>query len=142
MRIATLLLGSLLLAGCEGDDDDDDIRRWEADLEGTPDFADVSGTALALLEGSTTRVTVTIAGAPVGGEHPWHIHTGTCATGGPILGDPAAYPFLVPNASGQDTRSATIDEPLLASLSYHVNVHASPTDLDTIVACGDLVRTG
>lgn len=140
MRIATLLLGTVLLVGC--DDDDDDIRRWEADLEGTPAFADVTGTALASTGESRTNVTVTIAGAPVGGEHPWHIHTGTCATGGPILGNPAAYPFLVPTAGGQDTRSATIDEVLLSVQSYHVNVHASPTDLDTIVACGDLVRTG
>jgi hypothetical protein len=86
----------------------------------------------------STGAAIGIGGAASGATHPWHIHRGTCASGGPIVGDPAAYPALQVGANGNATASATIRVGLEAGQSYHVNVHQSPQNLGTIVGCTDL----
>lgn len=101
--------------------------------------------------GSEARANVRVGTAPgqtaaainlVGGEanatHPWHIHRGTCETGGAIVGDPAAYPPLRPTSAGAANATAHIRVQLVPGENYHVNVHRSPAALDQIIACGDL----
>jgi hypothetical protein len=75
---------------------------------------------------------------PVRGTHPWHIHTGTCATGGGILGDGAACPPLRPGSNGAASALAHIAVQLVPGDNYHVNVHRSPQALGEIIGCGDL----
>lgn len=113
--------------------------RWTATLEprgGT----NVTGTAnvMAGTGAGTTMAEVTLNGAPANGVHPWHIHAGTCASGGDIVGPPADYPPLNADANGTATASATVNVAAPTTGEYHINVHMSPTDLGTIVACGDL----
>lgn len=99
-----------------------------------------SGFATAsILRPGETRVNATLSGGSVGGRHPWHVHTGTCGSGGEIVGDATAYPILEPNARGNASATATLDVELDAEAEYHVNLHASPDDLGTLVGCGDLI---
>jgi hypothetical protein len=53
------------------------------------------------------------------------------------VGDASAYPPLVVGADGTATATAHIPVKLNEARNYIINVHASPTNLGTIVACGD-----
>jgi hypothetical protein len=96
------------------------------------------GTGKALVADGKTTATVSLEGAAAGAVHPWHIHEGTCASGGPIVGDAAAYTPLTVGADGRAQGSAQLAVRLDEAHHYFVNVHASPGDMATIVACGDL----
>lgn len=100
----------------------------------------VTGTAsvMAGTAAGTTMAEVSISGAPANGEHPWHIHSGTCATGGDVVGPAADYTPIKADASGNGTSMATVNIAAPTSGDFHVNVHMSPSDMKTIVACGDL----
>ncbi|MGH7482325.1 MAG: hypothetical protein ACRELV_09230 [Longimicrobiales bacterium] len=102
------------------------------------DDSDVVGAATARTGWGQTGVSVAIAGADNGSQHPWHIHSGTCGSGGPIIGDATRYPVLRVGSNGRASASASLNVELAAGQSYYVNVHESPTDLGTIVACGPL----
>jgi hypothetical protein len=66
------------------------------------------------------------------------VHTGTCATGGPVYGQASAYPALHVGSNGTAAATATIGQALNEEQRYHVNVHRSPTELNVIISCGDL----
>lgn len=144
-----LLLSLLALAACsarEEDDDDDDLdfdaTDWSAQLSARPGSAVQGSSTLRSvgLEGGagTSTASASIGGALPGARHPWHVHAGTCASGGPIVGDPAAYPVLEVGADGRASATASVAVGLDDDAAYFVNVHRSPSDLATIVACGDL----
>ncbi|HEX8695522.1 MAG TPA: hypothetical protein VF746_24125 [Longimicrobium sp.] len=99
----------------------------------------VSGTASAMDMSGATHATITIRGGTAGGVHPWHIHEGRCGdTNPPIVGTPSAYPPLSVGGGGNATAEAHVPVSLNEAKNYIVNVHASPTNLGTIIACGDL----
>lgn len=112
---------------------------WSADIHAVG-AAGHSGAATAVPMGTGTHVTVSLAGGSAGGEHPWHVHSGVCESNGPIVGQAAAYPVLHPDAGGNATAEAHIGVALDPGGSYYVNIHQSPSDLGTIVGCGQLVR--
>lgn len=98
----------------------------------------ITGTASGTTPGNTTHVTVHIMGAQPGATHPWHIHDGRCTDAGPpIVGPASAYPPLVAGSDGRATASAHVAAELNEAKHYIINVHQSPTNLATIVACGD-----
>jgi hypothetical protein len=67
------------------------------------------------------------------------VHEGTCETGGPITGDATVYPPLTVGADGRaEANARLLNLKLNEAKKYHINVHRSPTDLATIIACGDL----
>jgi hypothetical protein len=88
----------------------------------------------------TTVATVSITGAKPGAVYPWHVHVGKCGMtpGGKVWGDPAAYKPLTAGSDGAAKGTATISMAVPASGTYYVNIHASPTDMGTIVSCGNL----
>jgi hypothetical protein len=55
-----------------------------------------------------------------------------------IVGDPSAYPLIRVANDGTASVNALVGVSLDEAKDYFVNVHASPTNLQTIVACGDL----
>ncbi|MGH7563220.1 MAG: hypothetical protein ACREK5_02200 [Gemmatimonadota bacterium] len=114
------------------------LLAWEAAIVANPDF-DLAGEASVrdLTEGRT-RVAVEIRAAEEGTTLPWHLHHGDCVTGGEIVGDPSAYSALTVNADGEASADATIDVTIDSEADYHINVHKSPSETDTIVACGEL----
>lgn len=145
-----LALGLLVLAACtsraETDDIDDmdtGITDWSTQLAARAG-SDIRGSAnvqTVVVEGfaGTSAAAVSIGGAMAGARHPWHVHSGSCGSGGPIVGDPSAYPVLNVGADGNASASANLAVGLNDDADYHVNVHRSPSDPGTIVACGDLV---
>jgi superoxide dismutase, Cu-Zn family len=99
-----------------------------------------SATVHSMTAGQQT-VALQLSGGTPGATYPWHIHSGSCADGmTPVVGNASLYTAL--GTSGDGTASLTANLPITldANQRYHVNVHASPTDMGTIVACGDLTR--
>jgi hypothetical protein len=99
----------------------------------------ISGTATARDMDDATHATINISGAQSGGVHPWHIHEGTCGdANAPVVGPASAYPPLNVRAGGTATAQAHVPVELNEARRYIVNVHASPSNMATIVACGVL----
>jgi len=113
--------------------------RWTATLE-PQGGSQVRGTA-SVMAGSgagTMNAEVAMTGGAKDGTHPWHVHAGTCATGGDIVGPPADYTPLKADGEGTATARNTVNIAAPASGDYHVNIHLSPEAMGTIVSCGDL----
>jgi hypothetical protein len=114
-------------------------ENWKANITGRGQWTGASGTATARVEGDNTLATLVLSGLPQGGPYPWHVHDGTCETGGPIVGDANAYPPLMVGADGRaEANARLLNLKLNEAKKYHVNVHRSPSDLATIIACGEL----
>lgn len=102
----------------------------------------ITGTAAAVGDLRQTHVTVSLGSATAGAVHPWHIHAGQCGDNGPIVGPAANYPPLTVGTDGTANASATVLAGLTTGTRYYVNVHKSPSEMGTIVACGNLTRAG
>lgn len=111
---------------------------WAGDLKGMGRWSNVTGVARARVIGGESTINVTIRGATPGAVHPWHLHDGSCASGGGIVGPAYAYTPLTIGADGTANGSAKVTGTLSEAKPYHVNVHASASELSTIVACGDI----
>jgi hypothetical protein len=114
-----------------------DPSEWTATVEpraGTDVRANVSASSVTGLSSAA----ISMIGGDPGGTHPWHIHEGTCATGGGIVGNPAAYELLRPDSRGAASATARVRVQLVPGRDYHVNVHRSPQALDQIIGCGNL----
>ena len=153
MRAFALFFAAALAAGCtpriNTDPDtgrvDVDMQpvtqrgeQWEATLA-SQGGSTVAGTSRATVRADHTVATISISGGTAGGTHPWHIHEGACGSGGPVVGPPTAYPPLQVAGNGAATAEAHLTLQLNEARQYHVNVHASPTQMGNIVACGNLV---
>ena len=153
MRIATLAVAFLLAAACTKTvkvETDPKTGRTDVDVQtpGAPEGwkatlspvggTTVGGTATGSTANDMTHVTVNITGAKAGDALPWHVHDGKCGDASPpIVGDASAYPPLVVGADGTATGTAHLSVKLNEARNYIINVHASPTNLATIVSCGD-----
>lgn len=153
MRIATLAIALMLTAACTKTvkvETDPRSGRTDVDIQppGQPEgwkgtltavgTSGINGTATGTTANDSTHVTVSITGGTPGATLPWHVHDGKCTdTGAPVVGDASAYPPLVVGAGGTATATAHIPVKLNEAKNYIINVHASPTNLGTIVACGD-----
>lgn len=110
---------------------------WDGSLTPQTGYA-VTGAFKAFVKDGRTNVTVNIQNATSGQRLPWHIHEGSCGNDRGIVGDPGAYAPLMVGSNGAAVGSANIGVSLDEAKDYMINVHASPTNLQTIVACGDL----
>ena len=153
MRIAALAVAFLVAVACARTvkvETDPNTGRTDVDVQ-APNVPETFGGTLNAVGGSgitgtangsaandSAHVTVTISGAQAGATLPWHVHVGTCSdTNAPIAGPAGAYPPLMVGADGRATVTAHVPVDLNEAINYIVNVHASPTNLGTIVACGD-----
>jgi len=87
----------------------------------------------------TTEVDLRFARDAAGAVRPWHVHVGSCAKAGPVLGASSAYPVLRVDGKGAAEGKATLRIALPDSGSYYVNIHESAAAMSKIVACGDLL---
>jgi hypothetical protein len=110
---------------------------WRASLQ-SMNGTSISGSATVTPAPGGSTANINIRDAVAGAVHPWHVHVGTCATGGGIAGPASAYSPLNVTSGGNANSSAQLPMTLDPTQSYHVNVHNSPSDMGTIVACGDL----
>jgi hypothetical protein len=153
MRIALtagLIVSTVTLAGCgsRGVHIDPDAQpvatRWNATLSTPPELAgalQVTGTGwmgYREKDSSQTQAHVSIDNAPPGGRHPWHVHRGKCGLDQGIFGPPDAYPLLKVGGNGHAEADADLPVAMPREGQYFVNVHASPTNMGTIVACGNM----
>ena len=150
MRALVVALIPLSLAACSASikpNGDVSLKQihaqdeWKADLVGTGTATGMTGDAHAVTDGSRTQVTLKLANAQAGHAYPWHVHAGACGTNGPVVGPGGAYPQAVIGSDGKATATASLNFPLSKTGSYYVNVHASPAQMSTIVACAPLNHT-
>lgn len=118
--------------------------RWNAMLQ-TPanltGVAQVRGAgwmAASARDSSRTEAHVDISNAAPGGQHPWHVHRGSCGNDTGIVGDSTAYQALDVGSDGKASSTAILKLPAPASGDYFVDVHAAANNMSTIVACGNL----
>jgi hypothetical protein len=118
--------------------------RWNATLStpaGLAGALQVTGTGWmgnAEKDALKTEAYVSIENAAPGGRHPWHVHVGQCGSDRGIYGPTDAYPILKVGGNGKADATAKLDLPTPRTGQYFINVHASPTNMGTIVACGNL----
>ena len=161
-RIGVLLAVAVLAAGCGGDDAEDAAGETTAaltdteaaeetieevlteaedaleelaltlDLEEQNDSG-IGGTVeLSPTSEGTIEVEIELTGSD-GGPHPAHIHRGSCTD----LDPNPAFPLddVVDGRSESDV-DVTTDE--LTAAEYAINVHESPENAETYVACADV----
>ena len=95
---------------------------------------------MAMVRG--TAIQLTLSGDKPGSTRPWHLHKGTCTNDKGIVGQPSSFPPLTIGQNGRGTAKATLGEPLPDRGSYFIAVHASASDMKTIIACGPLHQGG
>lgn len=110
------------------------------DLEEVGD-SNISGRAILTAAGNQTIVDMTLTGSGLRGDHPTHIHTGTCDNFDPN----PLYPLetVVLQAVNRDgTSVSTVDVPLaeLQRGDYVILVHHSREQLTTYLVCGGIPR--
>jgi hypothetical protein len=126
------------------------VTTWRATLEppggvtppatGAESLA-VGGVATVIDSGQQkVRATIHVTNAKPGTVHPWHVHKGTCGKDEGIVGPASKYVPIRIGADGEGEVSETLPITLSPSGHYMVNVHASPSDLKTILACGVLQK--
>jgi hypothetical protein len=117
--------------------------RWTATLA-TPaalrGALQVTGTAWMARgdHSGRTHAEIEINNATPGGRHPWHIHRGSCGSNGNVVEAAEQFDLLEVGNDGHASSSVDLDWPTPASGNYMVQVHASPTNLQTVIACGNL----
>jgi len=94
-----------------------------------------SGTATLTDTPAGLRVVISLKGAPAGPQ-PAHIHLGSCAHLNPV----PKYPLtnVVAGKSTTVVKGITIAK-IVGKTA--INVHKSPTDIPTYVACGDIAKS-
>jgi len=117
------------------------LATWSAKIAGK-DGSKITGEATmkAGADAATTQVSVMLMGDEAGVTRPWHVHIGSCAKGGGVLGGGKSYTPITMDASGHGMTTATLPVALPDTGSYYVNIHQSATSMATIVACGDLTK--
>jgi superoxide dismutase, Cu-Zn family len=150
-RISAALIAAgaaTFLLGCSDDDNDEAPslaqRTDVATIAGNPGWENLNGESrVAWTPGNSQFLaSIELDGDAPAALRPWHVHFGTCGTGGGIVGPPADYPPLMIASDGSASASARIDVALDVNAPYHVNVHLSPAEMATLIACGDLTQQG
>ena len=98
----------------------------------------ITGSFKALVADGKTNVSVNLANAMAGQRLPWHVHKGTCDNDMGIVGSASQYPVIVVANDGTASANTVLGVSLDEAENYFVNVHASSTNMQTIVACGNL----
>lgn len=154
-RVLTVAVTATLLglSGCGGGEDEPAVEAEATpaqqeparEAEATPaDQAPVtvelqeqndsgkSGQATLTPDGQQTRVALELENPP-STPQPVHIHEGTCEELNPVP------EFPLENLT-DGTSETVVDVPLsdLQEGEFAINAHASPDDLETYVACGDI----
>lgn len=156
-RLVSILTVVLVLSACGEDDDDlDDITdddddgiiddvpttfNWSANLVGVGIYGALSGQAAVIqgVDAQAFSVTASIRNDIAGSVRPWHVHFGTCGSGGAIVGADTAYPRFIIGPDGTAAVTVRVALGLDPAEPYHVNVHLADAELETIIACGDLI---
>jgi hypothetical protein len=111
--------------------------KWTATLA-PQGGTSIAGTATVEPAGGQSKATVTLTGGAPNATYPWHVHAGACGGNGKVVGPATAYTPLKTDTYGAAKVTVTLPFAAPDSGSYYVNIHKSPTDMGTIVSCGNL----
>lgn len=123
--------------------DVDRNTRWTGTLVSPASMAgaiQMTGTATMQpgTNGDGTRFSLLLANATPGGLHPWQMHRGRCGADEGVVGAASDYGTIRIGEDGRGVAAATLPLQTPTSGTYFVTVQASPTNLGTVVACGNL----
>jgi hypothetical protein len=114
---------------------------WKGKVTGRGDSKITGDAAITpSADGTGAEVNVMIMGDTPGATRPWHIHIGSCAAPGGVLGGGRSYTPITIDGSGHGMSKATLPVAVPDSGSYYVNIHESAGNMGSIVACGDLTK--
>lgn len=139
-RHVTVLVAVALLASCDlSTEPSPRVFDWFGLMEAAEGW-NIQGEAAIQWFDDTTEFTTgaVIAMDEPGAVRPWHVHHNTCDEGGGIVGSDADYPRLVVDESGTAGVVTTVPTVLDPEADYHVNVHLSEAEMETVIACADL----
>ena len=117
--------------------------RWNATLIAVladADHRQVAGSASmspGAQEGTTVAMVYILGGTPLR-THPWSVRRGRCGADAGPLSTRAYFEPLVVGSDGESASSATLDLHTPAAGSYYVAVYSASTDMETVIACGNL----
>jgi hypothetical protein len=117
--------------------------RWNGTLASPANLAGAvqmtgSATMTPGTNGNNTNVTVKLANASPGGEHPWQVRQGQCGSDYGVFGTGESYRTLKVDDDGRAASTATLGLTMPQAGQYYVSVGASSANAGTIVACGNL----
>ncbi len=148
-----LTLSAVALAGCNpfhrqpsvevGALDTNLNTRWHANLASPAGLAGAvqmngSASMAPAPKRGSTLITLALANATAGGEHPWQVHRGQCGADEGLFGAAEAYQPAKVGRDGHAASSATVPLETPTTGSYFVMVNASAGNAETTVACGNL----
>ncbi len=118
-------------------------ERWNASLatpSGLAGAVQIQGSGYVARDPSgSSKAVIHISNATAGGVHPWSVRIGLCGdANNPVFGDLSAYPNLKVDKDGTAQGGALLSVPFPTSGSYSLEVRASPTNMGTVIACGNL----
>lgn len=111
---------------------------WTADIKPLGTNHVMGNTTVTAIGTDSLLATITLSHGESGATLPWHVHLGHCGDGGKILGPAADYMPVKIGMDGTGTIIARVAAAAPSSGDYSVNVHKSPAELPTIIACGNL----
>ena len=148
---ASLIFSVLAAASCGGrqaveiDPSAQPIQnRWNGTVASPPELAGVSAIRGSGWMGpdeknaERTRAEISVSNAVPGGKHPWHVHRGRCGADQGIFGPADAYKPMEVDNNGRSSSAAELPLPTPRTGEFFINVHASASNMATIVACGNL----
>ncbi|WP_442846012.1 CHRD domain-containing protein [Leeuwenhoekiella sp. H156] len=146
-KLYFLVLSLFILVSCDNDDDNLVLNgenntgmSQTYDLMSVSD-PDISGTVEFIEKNDGSTDIALVLNRATDGVHPAHIHLGTAAEGGDIAItlDPVdgAQKFSVTNVTALDNGTAISYDELL-NFDGYVNIHLSATELNTLIAQGDI----
>jgi hypothetical protein len=148
VRILTAVALASIAAGCayRGGTPENNLvqgAQWTATVVQTTASA-IHGTVTFVRTDpqNQTRVIFALRDGIANTVLPWHVHYGVCGNDHLIVGRPANYPPLVIDQSGQLRAVALLPVELTTQSTYVVHLHASPTEMHTVIACAPLVPQG
>lgn len=148
----SLIVSAFVLGSCGGGRQAVEINpdaqpitsRWNGTLSTPPELAGIvqvrgnGWMGADPKDAGETRAHVDISNAIPGAKHPWHVHRGQCGSDQGIFGAADAYKPLEVEKDGKASSTATLQVPAPKTGQYFVNVHASASNMKSIVACGNL----
>jgi hypothetical protein len=133
--LASLLALGLLAVAPLGAQEGDTLEVDLTEIDGSG----INGTAILTDEGDAVTVEIEVSGEAVVGDHPVHIHEGTCDN----LDPAPLYPLADVDEDGlsETTIEGTSLEEL-TSAPHAINAHLSAEEIGVYVTCGNLTTAG
>jgi hypothetical protein len=140
VHLSASALGTIVAQGDIGENGlTGEEKSYDLDEKDAPG---ISGTVLFQeRENGEALATISLVGTPDGGVHPAHIHSGNAAVGGPVI---LTFTSVDGTTGMSQSNVAELNDGTefgyadVLDVDGYVNVHLSATQIQTIVAQGDI----